>query len=110
MIMLWYGTKATIPSGWHECDGAMGTPNLKGKFIIHPSIFYAQGSTGGAISHSHPFTGDGHNHNLLGGNVIIDSSPAGDFAYGTNISAETGDTDTENHLPPYHALYYIMKL
>ncbi len=34
MIMLWSGTIATIPAGWHLCDGTNGTPNLKARFVV----------------------------------------------------------------------------
>lgn len=34
MIMGWYGSVETIPSGWHLCDGTVGTIDLQNKFII----------------------------------------------------------------------------
>lgn len=33
-IIIWSGTLADIPSGWHLCDGQSGTPDLSDKFII----------------------------------------------------------------------------
>jgi len=110
MIMQWYGSVATIPSGWHICDGTMGTPNLVGKFVMGAKTFPGPGTTGGANSHEHPFTGDGHAHDLKSGNTIIDSTPAGDFDHETSVNPASGDTDDANHLPPYHALCFIMKL
>ncbi len=106
IITLWYGSIATIPSGWVLCDGNNGTPNLKNKFIVGAGDTYAVDAIGGNISHNHDFTGDGHNHTLPIG---------GDVASGVNISAtfETqpavGTTDVKNGLPPYHSLAYIMK-
>lgn len=34
IISLWYGTIASIPSGWALCDGTNGTPDLRDKFIV----------------------------------------------------------------------------
>lgn len=34
MIMMWHGSVATIPSGWHLCDGAAGTIDLRNKFLV----------------------------------------------------------------------------
>lgn len=110
MIMLWYGTEATVPSGWHICDGNMGTPNLSNRFVIGASVVYPNNTQGGSGAHVHTIHGDGHAHNLMGGSLIIDSDPAGDFDYGTNISSVTGDTNSKEHRPPWYSLYYIMKL
>lgn len=33
-IMLWAGAVNAVPVGWALCDGANGTPDLKGKFIV----------------------------------------------------------------------------
>lgn len=110
MCMWWPFSVASIPSGWHECDGTMGTPDYRGRFLMGATIAWPPGFSAGGTTHSHGITGDGHAHNLLGGNVIIDSSPAGDFAYGTNISAITGDTDVQGHYPPFTTGCWIMKL
>ncbi len=34
LISLWSGSITTIPKGWLLCDGANGTPNLSGRFIV----------------------------------------------------------------------------
>lgn len=33
-IMMWSGTITNIPQGWALCNGANGTPNLQGRFVI----------------------------------------------------------------------------
>lgn len=33
-IVMWSGTSDRIPGGWALCDGANGTPNLRGRFIV----------------------------------------------------------------------------
>lgn len=50
VIVMWSGPVATIPNGWAFCDGANGTPDLRGHFI---------GAYGQAGAHA-PF-------NVLGG-------------------------------------------
>ncbi len=33
-IIMWSGSVGTIPAGWALCNGANGTPNLSGRFVI----------------------------------------------------------------------------
>ena len=33
-IIMWSGTKASIPTNWALCDGTSGTPNLRNQFVI----------------------------------------------------------------------------
>src|SRR5690606_24087623 len=33
-IIMWSGSIANIPTGWHLCDGDNSTPDLRDKFII----------------------------------------------------------------------------
>lgn len=77
MIVFWSGSSASIPTGWHLCDGTVGTPDLRDLFVVggggalptSGSYTSATGSTtpaGGTsggyaltladlISHVHPF-------------------------------------------------------
>lgn len=75
-VIMWYGLKNKIPTGWIICDGTNGTPNLVDKFVVGASgDFYGQipgttitgnsTSTGGTaklgvVSHVHTaqFSGD----------------------------------------------------
>ena len=79
VIVMWYGTVATIPTGWVLCDGANGTPNLKDKFVVGAGNTYAPAGTGGSAdaiipSHSHTassntltsITDPGHKHWVSG--------------------------------------------
>lgn len=80
-IILWYGTPATVPTGWAICDGTNGTPNLKGRTPVGVDAaqteFDVLGETGGAktvalstaelavhghTQNSHNHTQDNHNH------------------------------------------------
>jgi len=81
-IIMWSGALSAIPSGWALCDGANGTPDLRGRFIVGASAdsgatntgaAYNKGATGGAEaftlnsthlpSHTHTAVAAGvHNH------------------------------------------------
>lgn len=36
-IIMWWGSKTNVPSGWAICDGDNGTPNLSDKFVVGAS-------------------------------------------------------------------------
>jgi len=110
MIMLWYGSIDSIPSGWHLCDGAAGTPDLRDKFVPCAGGIYDPGATGGVNQHNHHFTGDGHAHDLVSGNDIDSEISGGSFSHETSINPVSGTTDLKDARPPYYALCYIMKL
>ncbi len=107
IIAIWSGAVGDVPAGWTICDGTLGTPDLRDRFIVGADNTYSVGDTGGSVNHNHTFTGDGHSHNIVGGAAI---------AAGANRSATVstepavGTTDNGSSLPPYYALAYIMKL
>ena len=106
VILLWFGSIASIPSGYFLCDGNNGTPDLRSRFLVGAGDTYDPGDTGGAVNHDHTFTGDGHDHDFLGGTGINEGDPIHST---TAIGFAVGTTDPGNGLPPYHALAYIMK-
>lgn len=106
IISLWYGSLGTIPSGWIVCDGNGGSPNLRGQFIRGATVAIPPGSTGGAGTHTHDFTGDGHTHNIPAGGIIAAGVNVADV---TGSSPATGTTDAGSSIPPHHRLYWIMK-
>lgn len=107
IICLWYGTVGNIPTGWHLCDGTAGTPDLRDRFIIGAGAAYNPDDTGGATTHLHTGTTDGHNHTLVTNATIATGTG---FHRDTDVKTDTFTTQAANHLPPYHALAYIMKL
>ena len=130
VILLWSGSIATIPSGWLLCDGTSGTPNLRNRFVVGAGSTYAVAATGGTadavvVSHTHTATvaDPGHTHSL--NNVFYQSSPnaftgsggaggtinaTGSNTTGISVSnSTTGVSGTNQNLPPYYALAYIMK-
>ena len=134
MIMLWSGSKISVPTGWHICDGTNGTPNLKGRFIVGAGTTYDVNETGGTanatlVSHTHTGTTNtvgNHVHQQTGqtlgpssggyaynsgngANLVQNTQPAGAHSHTVSISAN-GSSGTNMNLPPYYALCYIMKL
>jgi len=106
--MLWHGSVETIPSGWHLCDGTMGTPDLRAKFVYGAAVSAQVGTTFGTVNHTHNFTGDGHKHTIVEG---TDVPRAGDMIHlGTTTDPAVGTTDLASHMPPARYLCYIMKL
>lgn len=109
-ICLWSGTIENIPSGWHLCDGTMGTPDLRSKFIIGAGSTYGVGDTGGSDSHDHEFTGIAHDHTFGVGNILEVVAPDGDVSSTTSSDVADGTVESKTELPPYYALAFIMKL
>jgi len=128
-IVMWYGT--TVPTGWALCNGSNGTPDLRGMFVVGAGGTYNKGATGGSadavvVSHSHGITDPGHFHNtqwtndtpgskdFMGADEVMTIGT--DRVYptttsGTNITINSaGVSGTDANLPPYYALYYIMKV
>jgi hypothetical protein len=138
-IVMWSGSIASIPSGWLLCNGASGTPDLRDRFVVGAGSTYAVSATGGTadavvVSHTHTAsttaTDSGHVHpplspaNSYFGGPNSGQSPRGDVAQGTSVSttgtgfanitastsiSTTGVSGTNQNLPPYYALAYIMK-
>jgi hypothetical protein len=135
VIVMWSGTIATIPSGWALCNGSGGTPDLRDRFIIGASqddagvaktnITGSLTQTGGTkdaivVSHTHSVNDPGHRHSVS--TIVLQTVAGGgngatQFAGGnvtgtatTDISINsTGSSGTNQNLPPYYALAFIMK-
>ena len=133
VIMLWSGSTASIPFGWALCNGSSSTPDLRDRFVVGAGSTYAVAATGGTadavvVSHIHTATSTvtdpGHVHNSIGAiggsstglsatdtdnslNIPTSSSVTG-VTVATTV-ATTGVSGTNQNLPPYYALCYIMK-
>ena len=129
-IILWSGSIGSIPSGYTICDGTLGTPDLRDRFIVGAGSTYAVAATGGSadaitVSHTHTatVTDPGHLHTFQGGTnsgqgatggggVVANITTLNTATAVTGISvanASTGVSGTNANLPPYYALAYIMK-
>lgn len=114
-ITLWSGAINAIPTGWALCNGANGTPDLRGRFVVGAGGSYAVGANGGAEtvtltteqmpahSHAHKKTESGGS----GRNVLV---PLENVSSVYSESTTTGGSRPHENRPPYYALCYIMKL
>ncbi|MCK9571208.1 hypothetical protein M0R72_19825 [Candidatus Pacearchaeota archaeon] len=54
-IMIWSGTDAAVPTGWHICDGGTyggkASPDMRDRFVIGAGGSYAVGATGGPATY-----------------------------------------------------------
>jgi hypothetical protein len=127
-IVLWSGSIGSIPSGWLICDGTSGTPDLRNRFVVGAGSTYAVAATGGTadaivVSHTHTMqnatTGITTNASTItatggapGGGapflVSFDPATITDPGHAHTINS-TGSSGTNQNLPPYYALAYIMK-
>ena len=103
---MWSGAIVDIPAGWKLCDGTLGTPNLRDRFVVGAGTTYAVDATGGDVNHTHAFTSDLHNHDLPAGNDL-ETGDGRETTTGSDIV--TGTTDNGSSLPPYYALAFIQK-
>ncbi len=162
MIGLWYGSSGSVPAGFHICDGASGTPDMRDKFVVGAGTSYATGDTGGSSTTGagggHTPTIQGHaltetempaHIHFIAADAVYSGSgsqdlsavnqayrdtnggPGGDTQYtlrGTATAATVGKSSsagssaahthvadavadhTHTCMPPYIALFWIMKL
>lgn len=125
IIVAWNGTVA--PTGWALCNGANGTPDLRGRFIICAGQgagltnrnFAARGGAETVTLSVYEMPAHGHSLNKSlyvhqrsfkgeGGSDRPLKDSSGDD-YGLTTTATGGGRPHEN-MPPYYALAYIMKL
>jgi hypothetical protein len=107
-IIIWSGSVATIPLGWHLCNGLAGTPDLRNRFIYGADTAPPPGVIGGVGSHSHTATITPHHHE-------VDPSSPGTVQAGTQslqnaTPSEVVTINSTSMLPPFYALAFIMKL
>lgn len=139
VISMWSGSVDTVPDGWAVCDGNNGTPDLTGRFIVGAGSSvnsakandggqaYAKGATGGAREvkltieqmpkHYHEYFGDDqldtHATRVRDqGGYDADSERSGSSAWfkTTETGGNSSGTAAHENLPPYYALFYIMKI
>ena len=108
MIQTWAGTTGSIPDEWAFCDGANGTPNLTGRFILAASG-NNYGELGGSKTHTHAIsiTSNGPNSTL---DELINAGGGSQAGDGPHTHDVNGNTAASNTFPLYYTLAYIMKL
>lgn len=105
-IVIWSGTEETIPAGYYLCDGDNGTPDLADLFPRCSDCDEAPDSVAGDYDHNHDFESYAHSHPIESGSGF-DSGTA--IAVETTEETASGVTDNVSCVPPFFALYYIMK-
>jgi hypothetical protein len=117
-ILMWYGNPVSIPTGWTLCNGKNGTPDLMGRMPMGAGDKYPLGRRGGREEitltvenlppHFHYYGRfvERNNDWKHGG----ESTP-GNGTGGTvnDITTDTGEAKPFNVLPPFTAVYFIMK-
>ena len=131
-IALWNGAIATIPAGWHQCNGLDGTLDIEAIYVMGAIYSTSVGLTGGAVEHLHALNNTGssgdHNHSFgftsttNGSSVAVASGTVGrsKVSHSHSASANTeaggahthsvGNTDAASSHPPFHRLYWIMRI
>jgi len=118
MIMM-YSTLAAppvAPTGWAICDGTGGTPDLRDRFIIGAGLSWAVTQTGGAASTALTLNMiPDHTHGAAALSATSGSAGGGGFSFAaagntTGISnpGYTPGTPVPT-VPPFYALFYIIK-
>lgn len=131
-IVAWYGVLSSIPAHFRLCDGTNSTPDLTDRFIVGAAEDYlAQPGTnvtgtlstfGGISEHRHISVKSALGTLKAYSSATVGSASESVFA-SNDRDTTTGGADTASitantasyytgdgtHIPPYRALYYIMK-
>lgn len=83
-IIMWTGLYGDCPDGWEVCDGQHLTPDLRSYFVRSSGSGVIHGAYGGSSTHSH--------------------EP------GTGLASGKDRSHTASNIPPYYALWFIMKM
>jgi hypothetical protein len=115
-ILLYKGTVASIPAGYHICDGNAGTIDLRNKFVVaadadsggvaKTTLLGAPAQTGGDVQHYHNL--DSLVTSLDVGTDIPDIGGMGN--YSNNASLSYGATTNTTIVPPFYALCFIQAI
>jgi microcystin-dependent protein len=119
MIMMYSTLVAppVAPDGWKICNGDPGTPDLRDRFIIGAGLSWAVTQTGGAAStvialnmlpdHTHGGTGLGTDSGTKTAGFSFTNGS--NSTTGINSAGYGGGGDPLPTLPPFYALFYIIK-
>ena len=122
-IIMWSGSIASIPTGWALCNGSSGTPDLRDRFIVGAGNNYSVAGVGGTTDSQLP----AHTHNVTNGSANsftavtsvsdepVNQGGGGSVQVADQESSTTftiqsaGISSTNQNLPPYYALAFIMR-
>jgi hypothetical protein len=134
-IIMWSGTIDQIPASWALCDGVERTlpdgskitpPDLTDRFVLGAGRGYAAKSTGGSsikdLRHTHPLPAHTHSVNNVrrtaGSHEDNSGFDMGDWWGGWTssgapevaVNIESSGNASQDIMPPYFALAFVMKL
>lgn len=127
-IIMWSGSKGSVPDGWKLCDGTDGTPDLRGRFILGAESVNNTGATGGASSvslstdnlpsHRHEYFGDDQLEGRDGTTTTSVSRRLSGYDAKSELSGNpkvywsgaTGGGKSFDIMPPYYKLAFIMRI
>lgn len=124
MIIMWCGNASDVPSGWAICNGQNGTPDLRNRLVVGVGS-RSLGTTGGEETHTLTVSEMPSHQHIVPygestaaatfnwgsyGNNNLQGSNATDYDNMWPYTSPTGGSQAHNNMPPYMALYYIMKL
>lgn len=100
-IIMWYGTEASLDPNWHICDGTMGTPDLRNKFVMGASSDYSAPATtpgevryeGGSLTAITTTSAGSHNHGAATGGTTLSAT---DIPTHSHTLYVDGSADTDN--------------
>lgn len=134
IIIVWSGVIAEIPLGWKLCDGSLGTPDLREKFLrgVPTNVTNPGGvggeetvtiTTGNMSNHLHSGTGVSHNHfvrvsdvttgstkMILGGDGPDKTVPVTSMDKASDPIQFQGGNGAHNNMPTYYEVLYIQKI
>jgi hypothetical protein len=102
-IMIWSGSDANVPSGWHICDGGtyggIASPNLRDRFVIGAGGSYSPGATVGPATYNGTITPTGTvavgNHTLTTSELPAHTHTYTEYFNGTTIVKTVASTPGE---------------
>lgn len=127
VICMWSGASTAIPAGWALCNGTMGTPDLRDRFIVGAGHGYNVGDTGGhnfvelsvkeMPEHTHKVSMS-PSYAIASPELRIKTEIMTGHLHGAGYSLERAEVrcesrgwgDAHENRPPYYALCFIMKL
>ncbi len=106
---------------WHLCNGevvgSVPTPDLRDRFVVGAGSTYTKGATGGATTANHSHSAGtyktpslSHVLSAPGSDVLCTTHTVTLEDHSPEAITGTSGAATPSILPPYYAVYYIMKV